>query len=250
MSFDVTATAYDRFMGRFSRPLASVFAYWASPLHGDDALDVGCGPGALTELLVDHLGAEHVAAVDPSPRFVAAARERLPDIDVHLASAEDLPFADDTFDATLSSLVVHFMTDAALGVREMVRVTRGGGLVAACVWDMEGARAPHSVFLRAVREESGAPQRLRPGTRRGDLATLLRAAECVDVDETELTVEASYEDFDEWWDVHTLGVGSSGGALETLDTAAVERVRRSALDVVGPGPITVSATAWAARGRA
>ena len=127
MTFVVAAEAYDRFMGRYSVPLAPVFADFAGVAEGQRVLDVGCGPGALTAELVRRLGPASVTAVDPSEPFVAAARERHPEVQVERASAEDLPFPDGTFDAALAQLVVHFMTDPVAGLREMARVTREDG---------------------------------------------------------------------------------------------------------------------------
>ena len=132
---DVAAADYDRFMGRFSVPLARSFADWCAVPAPARVLDVGSGPGALTAVLAERFGAASVAAVDPAPAFVDALAVRLPGVDALDAAAESLPFADDAFDAALSELVVHFMTDADAGIREMVRVTRSGGVVAACVWD-------------------------------------------------------------------------------------------------------------------
>src|SRR5947209_7396719 len=142
MTFDVAADSYDRLMGRYSAQLAPQLADLGEVRLGNKALDVGCGPGALTTELVTRLGAESVAAVDPSEPFVAAARARHPGVDVQRASAEGLPYPDDEFDATLAQLVVHFMADPVAGLREMARVTRPGGIVAASVWDHAGGRAP------------------------------------------------------------------------------------------------------------
>src|SRR5919108_261504 len=152
MSFDVAAAAYDRFMGRYSRLLSPQMADLAGVSDGQRVLDVGCGPGALTAELVARLGATSVAAVDPSEPFVAAARERHPGVDVRRASAESMPFGDDTFDGTLAQLVVHFMTDPVAGLAEMARVTRPGGVVAACVWDHGGDLGPLNTFWRAARD--------------------------------------------------------------------------------------------------
>src|SRR6266542_2180843 len=107
MAFDVAADSYDRFMGRYSGALGPQMA---------DLAGVEAG---------QHVGAEAVAAVDPSQQFVAAAAERHPGVDVRLAAAEELPFADDQFDAALAQLVVHFMADPARGLAEMARVSRG-----------------------------------------------------------------------------------------------------------------------------
>src|SRR5436190_13950571 len=123
--FDVAADAYVQFMGRFSTPLAAPFADVG--LAGVDptarVLDVGCGPGMLTFELVKRQGESSVSAVDPAESFVKATAASYPAADVRRATAEDLPFADDTFGATLAQLVVHFMRDPDAGVREMARVT-------------------------------------------------------------------------------------------------------------------------------
>ena len=142
----MAAEAYDRFMGRYAEPLARRFADFADVAPGQRVLDLGCGPGALTAELIARMGPSAVAAVDPSESFVAAARERHPDADVRSASAERLPFGDGAFDACLAQLVVHFMADPAGGLREMARVTRPGGTVAACVWDHAGGAAPRTPF--------------------------------------------------------------------------------------------------------
>src|SRR5437016_4986724 len=110
-------------MGRYSRPLAPRFAGFVGIAAGQRALDVGCGPGALTDELVKLLGTDAVWAVDPSESFVEAARARHPGVSVQQAAAEKLPFGDQLFDAALAQLVVHFMTDPVAGLREIVRVT-------------------------------------------------------------------------------------------------------------------------------
>ena len=198
MSFDVAADAYDRFMGRYSVPLAGHLVELAGVRDGMRAVDVGCGPGAVTGELVARLGAGMVAAVDPSEPFVAAVRERHPGVDVHLASAEALPFADDGFDVALAQLVVHFMADPVAGIGEMSRVTRPGGTVVASVWDFEGERSPISLFWAAARDldptiddESGLA-----GAGRGQLVELFQVAGLRDVEEAELAVRVDHASFD------------------------------------------------------
>ncbi len=122
---------------------------------GARALDVGCGPGALTAALVERLGAANVSGADPSEPFAEACGVRLPDVAVVVAAAESLPFADGAFDATLSQLVVNFMRDAAAGVRVMARVTRSGGIVASCVWDYAGEMTLLRAFWDAYRRHLG-----------------------------------------------------------------------------------------------
>ena len=178
MTFAVAAEAYDRFMGRYSVGLAPQLAALAGVRSGQRVLDVGCGPGALTTELVRLLGPAEVAAVDPSESFVAAARERHPGVTVEQAAAEELPFADDEFDAALAQLVVHFMSDPVAGLRELARVTRGGGVVAACVWDHGGGAGPLSTFWDAARELDAEvhDESNLPGTRAGHLTELFTAA--------------------------------------------------------------------------
>lgn len=246
MAFTVSADAYGRFMGRYSEPLAVQFAELAHVRSGQRVLDVGCGPGALTAQLVQRAGPDAVAAVDPSAPFVAAARARFPDVDVRSAVAEELPFADRTFDASLAQLVVHFMTDPVGGLREMARVTRPGGLLAACVWDHAGGRGPLSVFWRAahdvdpqVSDESG-----RPGAREGGLEELCAAAGLARVDSSQLTVHVRFERFDDWWEPFTLGVGPAGDYVAQLDTSHREALRDRAAELLAPEPFDVSASAW------
>ena len=121
-------------------PLALQFADFAAVEARQRVLDVGCGPGALTTELVRRLGPGNVSAVDPSEPFVAAAQERHPGVSVQRAVAEELPFEDRAFDAAVAQLVVHFMAHPVTGLREMARVTREDGVVAACVWDHAGSQ--------------------------------------------------------------------------------------------------------------
>ena len=129
------AAAYDRHVDRYGAQLAAELIHVAGLQPGQRALDVGCGPGALTCALADAVGAEHVAAIDPSEAFVAACRSRVPGADVRVGRGERLPFGDASFDIVLAQLVVQLMDDREAGVREMARVARPGGVLAACVWD-------------------------------------------------------------------------------------------------------------------
>jgi SAM-dependent methyltransferase len=249
---DGAAAAYDLFTGRFSGALAQEFVEVLDPAAGQRILDVGCGPGALTRLLVDRVGASAVAAVDPSEAFVDAARTRLPGVDVRRAAAESLPYADATFDAALAQLVVHFMADPVAGLREMGRVTRGRGVVAACVWDNAGGAGPLSRLWAAaqeldpdVRDESAAA-----GARGGHLAELAREAGLAGVESSRLTAEVRFETFHEWWEPFTLGVGSGGAYVQGLDESHRQALRARLEDVLGSGPFSVSASAWCVRAEA
>lgn len=251
MSFAVAADAYDRFMGRYSVPLAPKLADIAGVTVGQRVLDVGCGPGALTTELVRRLGADAVAAVDPSEPFVAAARERHPGVDVQQAAAEELPFPDVAFDAALAQLVVHFMAEPVEGLREMARVTRPDGVVAACVWDHAGGKGPLSLLWEAAHEldqEVEDESRLA-GARGGHLTELFREAGLREVEETTIAVDVEHPSFEEWWEPYTLGVGPAGAHVAGLDPAAREELRERCRSKLPESPFVVSAAAWAARGR-
>ena len=249
MSFNVAASAYDRFMGRYSGPLAPLFADFAAVTAGQQVLDVGCGPGALTAELVRRLQPENVSAADPSEPFVAALRDRHPTVSVKQAAAEELPFEDASFDAALAQLVVHFMADPVAGLREMGRVTRSGGVVAACVWDHEGDDGPLSLFLKAARQfdpdvttESG-----RPGSRKGHLAQLFGEAGLAEIQESKLSVSLQHETFDEWWEPYTLGVGPAGVYVAGLDADRQTQLRELCRTMLPSPPFTVTASAWTVR---
>jgi SAM-dependent methyltransferase len=252
VSFNVAAGFYDRFMGQFSEPLAEPFVGVADLRHGQRALDVGCGPGALTEQLVSLLGADAVSAVDPSEPFVAAAKERFPGVDMHIGSAELLPFDDDTFDASLAQLVVHFMGDPVAGLREMSRVTVPGGVVAACVWDHAGGSGPLSLFWRAVNElDPGAHDESHlAGSREGHLAELFESAGLVDPQPSKLTVTVGFASFADWWEPYTLGVGPAGVYVAGLDEARRSELMAHCEKLLPPAPFDVPASAWCVLARA
>ena len=253
MSFTVAADAYDRFMGRYSVPLAPVFADFADVDAGQRVIDVGCGPGALTTHLVDLLGAAAVTAVDPSEPFVEAARERHPGVTVERASAEQLPFADGAFDAALAQLVVHFMSDPVAGLREMARLTRDDGVVAACVWDhVAGGQGPLRVYWDAVHElDPDIPDESDlAGAREGHLGELFDAAGLRDIEMGSLTVHVELASFEEWWEPYTLGVGPAGDYVAGLDAERRDALRERCRAKLPPAPFTVGVRAWCARARA
>ena len=233
-------------------PLAPRFAALAGVVAGQRVLDVGCGPGALTAELVLRVGAAAVDAVDPSEPFVAAARERHPGVSVQRASAEHLPFADRMFDAALAQLVVHFMADPAAGLREMARVTRRDGVVAACVWDHAGGRGPLSGFWDAAREldPDAADESQLAGAREGHLGELFDAAGLREIEETYLEVSAEHPTFEEWWEPFELGVGPAGASTARLDPERRAELRERCRERLPDAPFVVTARAWAARGLA
>jgi SAM-dependent methyltransferase len=251
MSFTVAAAAYDRFMGRYSVPLAPLFADHAGIGGAGRVLDVGCGPGALTAELVRRLGAEAVTAVDPSEPFVEAARARHPGVRVEQSPAETLPFTDSSFDAALAQLVVHFMADPVAGLGEMARVTGAEGVVAACVWDHAGGHGPISVFWDAARslDQDVVDESQMAGARAGHLTELFGDAGLREVDETALEVVVEHPTFESWWEPYELGVGPAGDHVAQLEPEERDALRERCRSLLPAAPFSLTVRAWSARAR-
>jgi SAM-dependent methyltransferase len=250
VQFETSADAYNQFMGRYSRPLASALVRHLGPRLGSRVADVGCGPGALTEVLLHTAGQVEVIAVDPSRSFVTAARDRW-GVPAVAAQAERLPFADDVFAATLAQLVVHFMSDPVGGLREMARVTMPGGVVAASVWDHAEGHGPLAAFWRAARElDAAAPDESGlPGTASGQLATMARAAGWSDVVETQLSVQVEHPSFDQWWEPFTFGVGPAGAYVTSLTEDDRRALRLRCRSHLSEGPFVITGRAWTVVGQ-
>lgn len=252
-TFNAPAEGYDRLMGRYLPTLAPALADAAGVAPGQRLLDVGCGPGGLTRELVVRAGADAVSAIDPSAQFVEACRVRNPGVDVREGFAESLPFTDDAFDSALSSLVVGFMSDAEAGIREMARVTSPGGTVALCFWDRQDMPALQ-VFGAAARslDPSMASERKLVGDREGELIALLSAAELTQVAGGSLTARAAYDDFEDWWNPFTLGIGPAGAYCKSLEPDHREALRLACREQFEhpDEPFTLEARAWFARGTA
>jgi SAM-dependent methyltransferase len=253
VEFTAAADKYDRFMGRYTRTLAPQLADAAGVTSSMRVVDVGCGPGGLTSVLADRVGAESVAAIDPAPQFAEACRSRAPGADVRVGVAEELPWPDDAFDAALSCLVVAFMQDPDRGVGEMARVTRPGGTVAACMWDIPGGGMTMlSTFWRVVRDidPEAVGERLRPGVTEGDLGDRFRRAGLADVEEGTLEASADYTGFEDFWEPFTFAVGPAGNYLATSPPERREQIREACRAALPEGPFTLTARAWYARGTA
>ena len=254
-TFRTPAEAYDRHIGRYGAELARALIAAAGVEPGDRALDVGCGPGALTRELAALLGADHVAAVDPSEPFAAACRARVPGARVEVAAGESLPFEDDTFDRALAQLVVNFMTDPVAGVREMARVTRGGGTVAAAVWDYAGEMTILRTFWdAAVALDPAAADRdegrTMPCCTPGELEELGAAAGLGDACVDEVVVSAGYDGFEDLWRPLESGVAPSGAYVVSLAPEARTDFKQELRRRLGAGddPFTLTARAWVLAG--
>jgi len=241
-------SAYDAFMGRYSRRLAPMFADFAGIGDAASAADVGAGTGALTTELVAR--GLRVAAADPSPQFVDALQTRLPDVDARVAPAEELPWDDESFDASLAQLVVAFMRDAPAGVAEMRRIVKRGGTIAVCMWDRQGME-----MLAAV---ARAQQALGSETPTAEARVMYRTQEEIEslfgagfagVHTEPIETDASYTGFDEFWSALSGGAGPAGAWVTALNDEQREAAHAEVHRQLGEpdGPFTLAAKAWAVR---
>ncbi len=247
--FDVSDTAYDKFMGRYSVRLAPAFADFVGIGPGRRVLDVGAGTGALTAELIRREAS--VAAAEPSPSFAAALRGRFPDLHVQPAPAEELPWTDESFDASLAQLVLTFMSDAPAGVAEMRRVVRVGGTVAVCMWDRDGMDMLAAVHRtqRALSSDGPALEARTLYRTRAEIEGLFAVDGFTGVQTELLEVQSEYEGFDELWLTVIDGAGPAGTWAKSLDDDRRAAARDELHRQVGSpdGPFTLRGRAWATR---
>lgn len=253
-SFQTSGSAYDRFMGRYSRQLAHGFADAAGVAAGQRVLDVGCGPGALTTVLAERVGVTAVSACDPSPLFLDECRTRVPGVDARPGRAEQLPYGDDEFDAALAQLVLHFVSDPRAAAAEMRRMVRPGGAVAACGWDFAGGMEMLQSFwdaAQALDPDAPAESRVMRFGKPGEIVELFDAAGLVDLVESDLGVSVLYTGFEDLWAGFMEGVGPAGSYAVALPEDRRRELRAELerrLDV-GDGPFELAAVAHCAVGR-
>ena len=220
--------AYERYMGKWSALAGEAFLEWLAPTPGLRWLDVGCGNGAFTEMLIRSSGPATVDGIDPSEEQLAYARARVGSgvARYRRGDAMAVPFADDAFDAAVMPLVIFFVPEPAKGVAEMARVVRAGGSVSAYAWDLPGGGFPYEA-LRVEMSQLGVAVRQAPNpeaSRVEALRALWEGAGLVEVETREIVVERTFEDFEEYW-ATVLGGPSVGPGLAAMKPADAELLR-------------------------
>jgi SAM-dependent methyltransferase len=247
--------AYERYMGKWSQLVGETFLDWLAAGSGLRWLDVGCGNGAFTEMLVERCAPVSVHGIDPSEAQLAFARTR-PVAQVaqfRQGNAMALPFPDDTFDVAVMPLVIFFVPDPARGVAEMARVVCPRGAVTAYAWDMAGGGFPYHALQSEMRALGMAvPTPPSDDASRIDaMRDLWTAAGLTDVDTREITVQRTFADFDDYWATIFGGpsVGPSLAAMAADDLQRLKARMRRLLPADAAGRVTYSARANAVKGR-
>ena len=252
--------AYEFQTGRWHTRLAPLFLDFAKIRDGERALDVGCGTGVLSRALAGAAPRSEVVGIDPSESTIEYAREQCadPKITYEVGNALDLPYPDASFGQSLSMLVFMFIPEGEKAAREMRRVTRPGGLVAACTWDSGGGGLEYvnTFWDEAVKLDPAAeelrPERTLKNNRRGQLTGVWDAAGLENVEETGIEMAMDFSSFDDYWLPFLGGVGPVAAYIQDLSTegrdALKDALRKRFLPGGEDGPFTLGARAWAVRG--
>jgi ubiquinone/menaquinone biosynthesis C-methylase UbiE len=247
--------AYERMMGIWSRLAGDIFLDWLAPRSGLRWIDIGCGNGAFTELLVERCAPAEVQGIDPSEAQLAFARARpaARAAKFRQGDATALAFSEGRFDAAVMALVLFFVPDPAKGVAEMMRVVCRGGTVASYVWDMLGGGVPLEpiqVEMRAMGVTPLLPPR-SDASRMEALRDLWTGAGLNAVETREITVQRTFADFDDFWTTTLLGssVGPTVAAMASGDVELLKTRVRARLPADAAGRITYGARANAVKGR-
>jgi ubiquinone/menaquinone biosynthesis C-methylase UbiE len=246
---------YERMMGKWSGLIGGAFVDWLSPPPNLRWVDIGCGNGAFTQLLVERCAPMAVEGVDPSEGQLAFARERLPSpvAKFRQGDAMALPFADGSFDAAVMALVVFFIPDPARGVAEMARVVRSGGLAAAYVWDVVNGGGPSEVIIIQMKEMGFTPPRApraEASTPEG-LHALWTWAGFVDLEARIVRTRRTFDDFEGYWST-TIAAPNLAPTLTMMTTADVTELKsrvREQVHIEASGRVSIEARANGIVGR-
>jgi ubiquinone/menaquinone biosynthesis C-methylase UbiE len=250
------AAAYERFTGRWSRAVASVFLHWLAVRAGATWLDVGCGTGILAETLLQLCAPAGIHGIDSAQAQIEAAERGPAAVAAHfqVGDARQLPFPDRSFDVVASALVINFVPEPELAIAEMRRVVRAGGVVAGFVWDFAEERSP-SGPLRSAMRRLGVEVPSVPGTeasRMGALEALFRAAGLEQIETRAIDVCLSYENFEDFWQAQTPGYSPTTKIIKAMndgDRSRLVRAIESSLPRGPGGSIEYCARANAIKGR-
>jgi len=255
ITFDA-ADDYERFMGAWSRSIGERFLAWLDAPPNARWLDVGCGTGAFSELILRHAAPASLTGIDPSPEQIEYVRKHLPGHTFEVGDSMDMRFGENQFDVVASALVLHFIPDRGKAFAEMHRVLRSGGLVGGYTWkrtaDVNFAPyAPIMVGVKGIGAETLTSPLVPEGTPEGMRASLA-AAGFTDISVTEIEVTRTFANFDEYWDIQCIPFSPPGRTIAKLAEAQRTKLREVMRERMTPGAdgsITYAATAMAGKAR-
>jgi ubiquinone/menaquinone biosynthesis C-methylase UbiE len=255
ITFDA-ADDYERYMGRWSRAIGEKFLAWFGAPRDARWLDVGCGTGAFSELILRHATPSSLTGIDPSPEQIDFVRKHVPGHTFQVGDSMALPFGEGEFDVVASALVIHFIPDRAKAFAEMHRVLRSGGLVGGYTWKRTAAKshapyAPIMIGVKNVGAETLTSPLVPEGTPEGMRASLT-AAGFTNIEVTEIEVTRTFANFDDYWDTQAMSFSPSGktmAALSEQQRGKLREMMREMLPAATDGSITYSSTAMAGKGR-
>jgi len=252
--------AYEKFMGRWSTLIAQRFLSWLAIPPARGWLDVGCGTGALTRLILETCQPKEIISMDPSSDFISHAQRLTTSPSVHfrVGQAESLDLDSSSIDAVVSGLVINFVPQPEVAMSEMLRVTRPGGVIGMFVWDYAEGMQMLRYFWDAAVELDAAARKFDEGLRfplcrEGQLEFLVQSAGLKGVEATAIEVKTIFQDFDDYWQPFLGKVGPAPGytmSLNQKDRQKLEDKLRKSLPIDDDGSISLTARAWAVKGRA
>jgi ubiquinone/menaquinone biosynthesis C-methylase UbiE len=250
------ADAYERYMGRWSRAVGEKFLAWLAPPKNARWLDLGCGTGAFTGMILEHSAPASVNGVDPAPAQVEHARKSFPAAEFHVGDSMDLPFKDGTFDIVASALVLHFIPDRQKAFAEMQRVAKADSLISGYTWERSPTSkgAPYVPMMKGL-QSVGVEPKTSPTVTEANLDGLrksLTRAGFHDIDVTIIEAAQSYRDFDDYWQVQTMTFHPVGKSVAALDDRKRDELRDAMRKMLPPdvdGKITYKARAVAFKAR-
>ncbi len=252
--------AYDRFMGRWSVFIAQKFLRWLAVSPSHTWLDVGCGTGAITKLILENYQPEAIISIDSSSDFISRAQESISDpaIQFRVGLAQSLELESNSIDTVVSGLVLNFLPQPKAAVSEMLRVTKPGGKIGVFVWDYADGMQMLRYFWDAAVELDENARELDEGIRfplcqEGQLESLIRETGLKRIEATPIEVVTLFQNFDDYWQPFLGGVGPAPGytmSLDPRDRQKLEDKLRKSLPIDENGSISITARAWAVKGTA
>jgi len=253
-----SGNAYEKFMGRWSFLVAQDVLKWLAIPPGLNWLDVGCGTGSITRLILETQKPAKIISIDSSEEFISYSKKKLntPVVQFDIGTAESLNIDSGSIDAVVSGFVLNFIPDPEIAIREMIRVTNPGGKMGIFLWDYSEGLQMLRYFWNAAVEMNNKAKVLDedfifPICKKGELDLLFRKAGLIEVEEIPIEINTYFKDFNDYWEPFLGNVGPAPVYAMSLDPEKRKKLEikvRNSLPVNKDGSISITARAWAVKG--